>query len=177
MKKILGCIVVLVMATLCSCSNPDYVPPDQYAKNQNKTIMECIEAKDSERLKSILCPFMQNKEDIDEKIEKLFQFIDGNIISYDEPKGSVTLKESTPQGIILETLDGWTRNIVTDTGKKYELKFGSHYINKEHEDYVGVAMIVINEVDGYTAQNNATYKDSYGIYLNSYLNEDEYVYN
>ena len=166
MKKVISLIVILIITILSGCTNSsDYVPPDQYGKNQNKTIMECIESRDIARLKSILSPYMQKQEDIDEKIEKLFDFIDGNIISYDEPGGSVQSKESTPQGITLEALSGCTRNIVTDAGKKYEVEFYSYYINKEHADYVGVSMIVIYDRDIYNEENNYPQEGVYGIYL------------
>lgn len=144
MKKILAYIMLLIVTLMLGgCGDSNYVTPDQYAKNQNKIIMESLKVKDKEKLKKALAEAMQNQENIDEEIDNLINFIDGNIVSYDEPGGSVQTKESTQQGITLEALSGCTRNIVTDSGKKYETEFYSYHINEEHADYVGVSMIVI----------------------------------
>ena len=42
--------------------------------------------KDKEGLKSVFSKHIEETHDLDKEIDEFFEFIDGNIISYDEPK-------------------------------------------------------------------------------------------
>ena len=43
--------------------------------------------KDKEGLKSVFSNHIEETHDLDKEIDEFFEFIDGNIISYDEPEG------------------------------------------------------------------------------------------
>lgn len=174
MKKILSYIMILiVIVTLYGCNDPNYKTPEEIGQMKNEIIMEALKARDKEKLKQVLAKSMQNQENIYEEIDNLINFIDGNIVSYDDiGLASPGRGESDEQGLIYEVYDGWTRNIVTDTGKKYDLKFYNYYVNRNHEDYVGVIQVSIYDTEIYTEENDYPDNGSYGIYLDEEGDEE-----
>ena len=167
MKKILSYIMILiVIVTLYGCNDPNYKTPEEIGQMKNKTIMEALKAKDKEKLKKVLAKALQNQENIDEEINNLINFIDGNIISYDDIGTASPGKGSSDEkGLIYEVYDGETKNIVTDTGKKYHLHYATYYVNRNHQDYVGVIQIKVCDTEIYTEKNNYPQNGMCGIYL------------
>lgn len=160
--KVLAVILLIpIFLSGCFNSSGEYHTPDEIAILQAKGIIICIQNKDSERLKSLFCEEIKNRDSIDSEIEKLFNFIDGEIISYDEPYVSGHSKSTTPEGIEMLGVGGNIYNIKTDTGKNYVLYFYSYHINKEDEDSVGVTIVTIFDEDTYDPEEG--YPD-YGKY-------------
>lgn len=173
-EKILSYIMFLIVTvTLCGCGDPNYMTPEQIGQKQNETIIEALKAKDKEKLKKVLAKAMQNQENIDEEIYNLINFIDGNIISYDDiGLASPGEGSSDEQGLIYEVYDGETQNIVTDTGKKYELEYFMYYVNRNHKDYEGVFQVWLEDTEIYTEENDYPDNGRCGIYLNKENDEE-----
>lgn len=167
MKKILSYIMILiVMLMLWGCGDPNYMTPGEIGQKQNEIIMEALKARDKEKLKKVLAKAMQNQENIDEEIDNLINFIDGNIVSYDDIGLALPGEGSSDEeGWIYRVYDGETENIVTDTGKKYDLHYAIYYVNRNHQDYVGVIQIKLWDTEIYTEENNYPQNGMYGIYL------------
>ena len=152
-KKIIASFIVFSLALFQGCSlNDEYITPDEIAKNQSETIINCVKNKDLDSLKEILCEKLKSKDDIEVEIQELFDFIDGNIISYDEPIGRVRGGKTTPEETILKKAGGHIESIVTDTGRHYLIQFSSCIINKGNEDYIGVYSITILDKDKYDSE-------------------------
>ena len=151
MKKLLliSSIIMITMALLTGCisSNSDYITPDQQADNLTVQIFDCFLNNDSETLKNLFSLNVQESHDLDTEIQEAFDYIGGDIISYDEPDGTIQGKtRRAEEGITQMVLGGSIRNIETDTGKTYRISFTSYAINKDDEDDVGVISIgVIDE--------------------------------
>ena len=156
--KILA-VISLIPIFLSGCF--DSHSTREIAMLQAKGIIICIQNKNSERLKSLFCDEIKSRDSIDSEIENLFNFIDGEIISYDEFTVLGQSKNSTPEGIEEEGICGNIHNIKTDTGKNYSLYFYSYHINKEDEDSVGVTDVTIFDEDTYDPEEG--YPD-YGTY-------------
>ena len=167
MKKILAYLIILItIVTLYGCGDPNYKTPEQIGQMKNETIMEALKAKDKEKLKKVLAKAMQNQENIDEEIDNLMNFIDGNIVSYDDIGiASPGRGSSDEQGLIYRVYDGETENIITDTGKKYKLHYATYYVNRNHQDYVGVIQIKLCDTEIYTEENDYPQNGMCGIYL------------
>ena len=149
-KKIISGFMFFTLALFQGCgSSNEYITPDKIAKNQSETIIRCVKDKDIEGLKEILCERLKEKDDIDTQIQELFDFVDGDIISYDNPRGGVRGGETTPEETILKRTGGEIRNIVTDTERHYLIDFEAYVINKGNEDYIGVSSISISDEDAY----------------------------
>ena len=166
MKKILVCITILIgIVTLYGCGDPNYISPVKLGQKQNKVIMEALKAKDKEKLKKVLAKAMQNQENIDEEIDNLMNFIDGNIVSYDIGGVSSPSGETDEDGWVYRVYDGETENIITDTGKKYELKYYMYYVNRNHKDYEGVTQVELYDTEIFTQENDYPASGRCGIYF------------
>lgn len=151
MKKIISIFISLVLViygfTGCiddkSSVSP---PPDEMARLQSISVMECFENEDIEGLKSMFCKRVIDNIDLNSQIEGAFEFINGKIISYDEPDGTSgggLIKDGKRVELILR---GDTENIKTDLGSTYTLSFHSYGIYKEDANKVGITYLrVIDE--------------------------------
>ena len=167
MKKILAYLIILItIVTLYGCGDPNYKTPSEIGQMKNKTIMEALKAKDKEKLKNVLAKAMQNQENIDEEIDNLMNFIDGNIVSYDDVELAFPGEgKSDEDGWIYRVYDGETENIITDTGKKYELKYYMYYVNRNHKDYEGVTQVELYDTEIFTQENDYPASGRCGIYF------------
>lgn len=171
MKRILSCIMIIVTTVmLYGCNDPNYKTPSEIGQMKNEIIMEALKARDKEKLKQVLAKALQNQENIDAEIDNLINFIDGNIISYDIGLALPGRGSSDEKGLIYEVYDGKTQNIVTDKGKRYYLHYATYYVNRNHQDYVGVIQIKLCDTEIYTEKNNYPQNGMSGIYLKE---EDE----
>ena len=128
--------------------------------------MEALKEKDNDKLKGVLAEAFQNQENIDEEIDNLINFIDGNIISYDEIDiASLGRGSSDEKGMIYRMYDGETENIVIDSGKKYKLKYYMYYVNRNHKDYEGIIQIWLEYTELYIEENDYPDNGVYGIWL------------
>ena len=152
LKPLVFILLVMVVLTGCSLINKDedekeeYQSPKEYATEQSEYIMECIVNKDKEGLKSVFSKHIAETHDLDKEIDEFFEFIDGKIVSYDEPTGYEGSYEMRAGEYYKKELGGDTKNIVTDAEKKYHIGFLSYQIYEKDEDYIGVDIIAITEV-------------------------------
>ena len=127
MKRLKSIFIFLVIVTviLTGCTHDsNYTPPDEMARLQSIDIIK----------------YFENKE-----IEGAFEFINGKIISYDEPDGTVggkTIKHG--ETTKLEFM-GNVKNIKIDEneGVVYSLYFNSYAVHQEDASKVGVTNIRI----------------------------------
>ena len=142
--------MLLIVLTLTGCSFMDgeeeYQSPKEYATEQSEYIMECIVNKDKEGLKSVFSKHIAQTHDLDKEIDEFFKFIDGEIISYDEPEGyegGYTRKDGE---YTEKELQGRIRNIRTDKKRVYNVSIFIYQINKNNSEKVGVDIITVNDI-------------------------------
>ena len=94
-RQAFALLITAITVTLTGCSifdktaNDEYISPSKQAENNLVTIVEAINKQDSYAIKQLLSSHLvSNHEDIDSRIDEMINFIDGEIISYDEPFGS-----------------------------------------------------------------------------------------
>ena len=142
-------IMLLIVLTLTGCSFMDgeeeYQTPKEYATEQAEYIMECIVNQDKEGLKSVFSKYISETHDLDKEIDEFFEFIDGEIVSYDEPVGREGGASLAYGEYREKELYGHTENIITDTGKKYHVSFMMYQIYETNPDYVGVDLITVTD--------------------------------
>lgn len=129
--------IMAVFSTGC-LSSKEYKSPGNLAKEHQTEIMECFINKDGETLKGFFSEYvLENYPDIDKQIEAAFDFLDGEIVSYDEPfpsaSGSYEKKD----------YGATTRNIITDKGTEYSIGFKGWYAYDKEPDKVGITVIVV----------------------------------
>lgn len=129
--------IMTIFSTGCLGSG-DYKSPTKLAKERQTEIMECFINKDGETLKGFFSEYvLENYPYIDKQIEAAFDFLDGEIVSYDEPfPGAVGSFEKKDYGAT-------TRNIITDKGTEYTIGFKGWYAYDKEPDKVGITVITI----------------------------------
>ena len=157
--------ILLAGLVLMGCNyiyrNKDYQTPKEYATEQSEYIMECVVNKDKEGLKSVFSKHIAETHDLDKEIDEFFEFIDGEIVSYDEPVGREGGAYMEYGEYIEKELNGSVVNIKTNNKRNYEILFDSYYIYKRNKDYEGVFYLAIIDSDvwginGYSEQGIKT---------------------
>lgn len=141
MKRHFTAAILLIVMTILSSgclSSKGYKSPGNLAKEHQTEIMECFINKDGETLKGFFSEYvLENHPDIDKQIEVAFDFLDGEIVSYDEPfSGEAGSLEKKSYG-------AKTRNIITDKGTEYTIGFKGWYAYDKEPDKVGITVITI----------------------------------
>ena len=153
-KKIFVIFLISLMPILlflCGCDNSKEknISPDEMARLQSEELMECVVNKDAKTFKKMFSKNITKTSNCDANITEFFDFIDGEITSYDTPRGSLNC-ESTKTGKVIEQgLSGETEHIKTDAGKTYRIAFYSYSINEENPESIGIVDVAVFDVDTY----------------------------
>ena len=144
-------IFILTFLSAGCLGSGDYKSPAKLAKERQTEIMECFINKDGETLESFLCEYVMEKySNIDKQIDKALNFLDGEIVSYDEPFPSAL------GGFDHKYYGGDTRNIITDKGTEYRIIFDGYLTNDKEPEKIGITCItVINMTEGAKLPNDA----------------------
>ena len=156
LKRFIIILLAVLVLTGCSVTNKtdekkeEYQSPKEYATEQSEYIMECIVNKDKQGLKSVFSEHISETHDLDKEIDEFFEFIDGEIVSYDEPEGyegGYTMEYGKYKE---KELYGEIDNIKTDKGKTYSIGYQSYYIYISNESREGINVISIIDEDTWT---------------------------
>ena len=151
MKKTMAfAMAMIAMMPLCGCGDPDYKTPAQIGQMDNVIVVEALKTRDGNKLKSVLAPDLRKQQGIDGEIRDFVSFIDGNIVSHDDI-GLVSSREGKydEEGPVIKIYDGSTENIITDTGRTYELRYQMYYVNRQHADYEGITILGLYDSEIY----------------------------
>ena len=98
--------------------------PETLSKNQAALLIENIENRDTASIINMFCDYEKTSGELSGNIETLLDFIDGDIVSYDEPN-VISVEEERNEGgqVAFEATEGKIGNIKTSTGKIYNIFF------------------------------------------------------
>lgn len=142
MKRILHIVLltisIITFGLLVGC-DPDNPLGDKGLAGEQKgeEVIGYLKSDDSESLKDMFCDELRNRDDFDEKINEIMEFIDGVIISYENVGGS------GGRGETWECLYPGLTNIETDKGKSYKI-YMSIYIKNENPNKLGMHQFQIH---------------------------------
>ena len=151
MKKIISIFAILSLILICLCIIAVLRPAEEYeptsievAEEQAELILQAMIKQDTKAIKSMFSKKIQDCDDLERQIEESYEFIQGEIISYDSPKG-YTLESSYKDGELeYEALHGAIMNIETDQGKEYRIYHDAVYICDD-KDAIGVCTIHLTD--------------------------------
>ena len=142
----------------------EYETPLMMARRQGEEIMEYVVNKDKEGLKSMFSKYVTQNHDLDKEIDEFFEFIEGEIISYDEPDGDESGGHySSDESRRIRMLEGKIKNIKTDKGKTYSIGFMAYYVYNPNKDKVGIDIIGVNDEDTWKDEGTYITVDQCGI--------------
>ncbi|MCR5817268.1 MAG: DUF5104 domain-containing protein [Ruminococcus sp.] len=168
-KRLLAVAICAAMSLCAGCGVVDKIKEtvglsslssdtDEYKiKNQNKLCIkaaedafEAIKKHDTQALKAMFCQKTTNSGNLDEEIEKMYEFFDGEVESYDRISDPET-GESTIDGVV-ERLNGnpYIKAVKTSNGHEYDICVQVVLIYKDAE-WEGITQLGIHDKanDGY----------------------------
>lgn len=108
-----------------------------------QNLIDNFNEKNSYLIKESLCKRSQNLTDIEEQIQNAFDFIGGNIISFNEDVNGAEEQSIESGKKTIETRDIIIRDIVTDDGKSFDIYAEENLIYTKDPKRVGITNIFI----------------------------------
>ncbi len=167
-KKYIIAMFFLWLVVQCGCVSPNglYHTPNEEMEQQMMTVLQAVIDRDEKTIAELFCPYVrEHDEQLEEKIIGMFDFIDGDIVSYDEPVASRDGGTTTPREGYIKMSMGVGINIYTSTGKLYHLGYGAYPVYKEKSDYVGITDMLVYDIDQYNSENSWPEEAVYRVYL------------
>ena len=132
-----------------STDNNESKTPDEQVWDMGLEIYEGLKNKDKEKIKSVFSEneLMNHSRKIDRNIDKIYEFIDGEIVEYKEITGNCGGGERRYYEWIYRYFGGYIFGIKTDTGREYTISYGGCMIDKNDSDNIGVFYFKIWEKD------------------------------
>ena len=158
-KVIITITLILVSIFLLACTseikttisestdNNESKTPDEQVWDMGLEIYEGLKNKDKEKIKSVFSEneLMNHSRKIDNKIDEVFDFIDGEIVTYKEVNGSCGGGKARDDEWVEESFVGYIYGIKTDTGREYTISYGGYLVDKDDTDNIGVSGFRITE--------------------------------
>ena len=142
-------MIILIFAfSLTSCASNQHVDKKEIG-NTVEQMMEYIVNENKSDLLNYFCSDIQEnrEEETLEEMEKAFEFINGNIVSYDYA-GTGGGQETIHEGkTVFYDCRPEFRNVTTDTGYKYTVRFDYQHIWDERPECEGITKITIINSD------------------------------
>lgn len=137
-KKISLLFFICFIVCLSSCSNRSAA-----VKKNAEQMMQCIIDRDAEKLLTFFSKDMRENESEKtlEEIEALFEFIDGDIVSYSYFSGNASKRSNNFEFDYYHCTPTFNRTETT-TDKIYTIRFYYYYIWKEKPEYEGISKII-----------------------------------
>lgn len=142
-------IIVVISSTLIGCSEAQLkvIASDKIAKENCEAILNSLDTGDKEGLKNLFCNKVKSSAELDTQIDAAMEFYDGKTVSYDTILGAGSGSNRNGK-IVRKTNNPNIIDIVTDTNKKYDIKFYMYIVCSEDEDKVGISEISIKSDEG-----------------------------
>lgn len=137
---ILSSAVAIVFSS-CSFSFEEKEPE----KPKAEIVLGYIQEKNTDAIYDLLCEKLQNTPNINEQIEQTFDFIDGEIISYEINNSSSNAQWGGGKSKI--NLYSSCKQIKTHLNKEYQLIISYYDVNDFEPELVGIDYIAIVEKD------------------------------
>ena len=147
MKKWLLVILACLLGISCSgCAMVEALDNRKenlkHAEKISKELIRCINEKDVDGIEQLFNRYSQNEENLRNDIEDFLDHIDGEILDYIITWGEVSL--SIEDGIWTEQkTETKIENIITDTGKRYHIRFREYMIYTEDKDKEGGILLLL----------------------------------
>ncbi len=116
------------------------------AKELGKNVLAAIQNEDVDALADMFCQYTVDEygDDLKPEIQNLYDFIDGEIVSYGETDLLSHLEKSTEEyGAMIYAYGATIANVITDKGNKYEIGCRGYTIYKENPKLVGFVRLYV----------------------------------
>lgn len=141
--------IVLSACTVLSGGDTEYVDPQtKEVIGQAKTMLQGVKSGDTEKIANLFSLIAKEKHpELEKDIKKWMGFIDGKIISYDDPVVDFGDKTWDEDGYIILGGSAEIDNVKTDAGKTYEIIYGLYAVVRDHPEYEGVTDLLVIDTE------------------------------
>ena len=149
MKKILSVLVgMIITLNLSACFFIEHIDKNEIRELSDNYI-ELFVQKNAYELFNCFCSDIQEnrKEDTTREMRQAFDFIDGNIVDYEFNDFGSEEEHRSDGKIAYFQCNPNYKNVLTDTGKKYTVRFAYCSAYKDHPEYEGLWRITIRDYD------------------------------
>lgn len=115
----------------------------RYGEEISEKVVECFINEDAEGLKSLFCVRDQRSWSIDKDIQAAFDYIDGDIVSYEIYSGGDG--SSVKDGKLVDLHVSGDIEIETDIGRIYKIRVSFQIVNKKQPTSEGIIGISVSE--------------------------------
>ena len=167
--------IVAILLSGCGTKkiNNNNMSNEELARRQVKISVQAIKNKDTKPIEKMFCKYVkENVPNLEKKINGLFDFIEGDIVSYGEAYimcGSSSC--TSEQGKVLEDISSGIDNIKTRSGQVYSICQSSYIVNKEHPEYEGVSELKVFNESMKKVKGDYQKKAIYCVYAQDMLKE------
>jgi len=150
MKKItIICCVIISIIFSTSCGLIERKPSNlQLAQDMGQRIIDAFIAEDEDALYAVLSEKAQNFYRTKEQIQEAFDFIEGEIISYELARHTGGGSKAIEGGVVVhESISSIIRFIKTDTGHTYQIIASYVLIDKDRDGTLGISGIILSLCD------------------------------
>ena len=150
MKKTILCLLISIVLIWCTgCMSPSEMKKlgDGSAKECAKKVVDLINANDTEGLIALFSETAKGNENLVSQIEEMYDYIGGEIVSYDEYiqiSGGETRKDGK---ITVQTYSPTIKNAKTQNGASYQIYISFIGIYLDVPQQEGVEFIRISKID------------------------------
>lgn len=144
--------LVMVMALLSGCNivssrlrqlNEETASTSKSNLETSNSLLDCFSQNDVEGLKALLCVKTQALSDIDEQIQKCFEFFGGTVDSFGDIKSGYEGKSTSYGKTTLHERSWSIHDIANSNGETYEIYISAWIICEEDANREGIAKIVL----------------------------------
>jgi len=147
-KLKIGFILIFSMLVLSSCSLLDIrlkmlneVDNDTIAKGRFEKVIEALENQDKDALKTLFSKQVLNEaDDFDSNIEQLFDFVQGEIDSWEKLSGNLAFT-SNDHGHKTKQINSYY--FVNTDKQKYFFLLTDHSVDTDNPDNVGLYLLLV----------------------------------
>lgn len=150
-KKIIFILLVVIGISVSACAPVSSVKHDinnkDHAKKLAKQMVQYINDNDSDKIKTLFSEYCQTNFELEYEIEKLFDKLDGKIISYEiyDGGGEERIRDGK---LIMESLSTHLNHVKTDTEEEYIISICEYLVYEEEKTKQGVCYLRLSDADG-----------------------------
>lgn len=148
------CISFIIYGTMAVYFVVKHISLDRTIEKQCDIIIEAVQNKEKEPIKELFCENAKNTHDLDAELDTFINFIDGNIVSYNDSYGTTGYFSSKKDGLEYSHERGYIYSIQTDTGNEYKIYVHSFYVCEKDSDFVGIIDLSIRDYNRFTEENH-----------------------
>lgn len=110
--------------------------------------MDYLSNQDSVGLKSMFCKTIISTDNFDEEIQQALNFFDGAVTSHGSIVGGIGGRVTESGKTIMYDISPHIKDIETDSGKLYDIRFYCWLVNVDYPDKIGFSKLQIISSDG-----------------------------